>query len=156
MTDKSFFSDAEWHSLTEAPLFVTLAMVAVSEHGPISMVKEAAASARTLAQPGDRGAAGALIAEISHDAQTHEARHDAKQHLGKTPDAVVDGAVEQLAPAAAALARLPIAEAGEVRGWLLDLARAVAEAAKGVNEREQATIDRLRVALGGPADAPAS
>ena len=43
MTDKSFFSDDEWKALSEAPLYVTLAMAAVSEHGPISMVKEAAA-----------------------------------------------------------------------------------------------------------------
>jgi carbonic anhydrase len=150
MTDKAFFSDDEWKALSEAPLFVTLAMVMVAEHGPISMVKEAAASARTMAQPGDRGAAHELIAAISHDAQSHEARHDAKQHQGKTPEQSVDEAIAQLQLATAALAKLPIDEAIEVRGWLLDIAQAVAEAAKGINEREQATIDRIRVALGGP------
>jgi hypothetical protein len=150
MTDKAFFSDDEWKALAEAPLYVTLAVVAVAEHGPISMVKEAAASARAMAQPGDRGAASGLVAAISHDAQTHEARHDAKQHIGKTPEQAVDDAVAQLAPATAALARLPIEEAAEVRSWLLDIARATAEAAKGVNERERATIERIRVALGGP------
>jgi len=150
MTDKSFFSDDEWKALSEAPLFVTLAMIAVAEHGPISMVKEAAAGARAMTQPGDRGAATELIVAIAHDAQSHEARHDAKEHRGKTPDQAVEEAVAQLAPATAALAKLPIEEAAEVRSWLLDLARAVADAAKGTSEREEATVERIRVALGGP------
>jgi len=152
MTDKSFFSDDEWKALSEAPLYVTLAVVAVAEHGPISMVKEAAASARLLAQPGDRGSAAELITAMSHDAQSHEARHDTKEHRGKSIDATVDEAINQLAPARAALGRLPLEEAIEVRGWLLEIARAVADAAKGVNEREQAVMERIRVALGGPAD----
>lgn len=150
MTDKTFFSDDEWAALSEAPLYVTLAIVAVAEHGPISMVKEAAAGARAMAQPGDRGVASELINAISHDAQSSEARHDAKDHRGKSPDEAVNVALEQLKPATAALAKLPLDEAVEVRSWLLDIARAVAEAAKGVNEKEQATIDRIRVALGGP------
>jgi len=115
-------------------------------------VKEAAASARLLAQPGDRGSAAELITAISHDAQSHEARHDTKEHRGKSIDATVDEAINQLAPARAALERLPLEEAIEVRGWLLEIARAVADAAKGVNEREQAVMERIRVALGGPAD----
>ena len=150
MTDKTFFSDDEWKALSEAPLFVTMAVVAVAEHGPISMVKEAAASARTMAQPGDRGAATELIAAISHDAQSHEARHDAKEHRGKTLDQAVDEAVAQLVLVPAALAKLPLEEAIEVRSWLIDIANAVGDAAKGTSEREQATIERIRVALGAP------
>jgi hypothetical protein len=150
MTDKTFFSDDEWKALSEAPLYVTLAMVAVGQHGPISMVKEAAAGARLLAQPGDHGAAAELIAAISHDAQGHEARHDTKEHRGKSLDQTVDEAVTQLALAAAALGRLPLEEAIEVRGWLIDLARAVGGAAKGTDEQEQAVIERIRVALGAP------
>jgi hypothetical protein len=149
MTDKSFFSDDEWKALSEAPLFVTMAMVVVGEHGPISMVKEAAASARAMARPGDRGEASELIAAISHDAQSHEARHDAKEHRGKSLDQSVDEAIGQLALVPAALAKLPLEEAIEVRSWLVDIANAVGGAAKGTSEREQATVDRIRVALGG-------
>jgi hypothetical protein len=150
MTDKASFTDDQWQALSEAPLFVTLAMIAVAEHGPLSVVKEAAASARTTARPGDHGAANQLIAALSHDAQGHEARHDAKQHRGTTPEQAVDEALAQLGTAATALATLPLTEAIEVRSWLLDIAVAVAGAAKGTSEREQATIDRIRVALGGP------
>ena len=45
MTDKSAFTESEWHALTEAPMLVTAALIYVGEHGPISMVKEASASA---------------------------------------------------------------------------------------------------------------
>ena len=51
MTDKSAFSDAEWHALTDAPLLVTLAIFITGEHGPISMVKEASASAARSRDP---------------------------------------------------------------------------------------------------------
>jgi|SRR5947207_14748120 len=153
MTDKTFFSADEWRALSEAPLYVTLAVLAVAEHGPVSVVKEAAASAKLLAVPGDRGPANELVAAIAHDAQSHDARHDAKEHRGTSPEQAVDEAIAQLAPATAALAKVPLEEAIEVRAWLLDLAHAVAEAAKGTNPNEQATIDRIRVALGGPSAA---
>jgi len=104
-----------------------------------------------LTQPGDRAPATELIAAMSHDAQGHEARHDAKQHRGKSLDQTVDEAITQLSGAAAALRRIPLEEAIEVRSWLVDIARAVADAAKGVTEREQAVIDRIRIALGGTA-----
>jgi hypothetical protein len=151
MTDKSAFSQDEWKALSEAPLYVTLAMVSVGEHGPISMVKEAAASARAMTRPGDHGAANELIAAISHDAQSHEARHDTKEHRGKTLDAEVDEAIGQLGAVPAALAKLPAEEADAVRAWLVDIARAVGGAAKGTSDREQATIARIADAVGAPA-----
>jgi hypothetical protein len=143
MTDKTAFSDAEWHALTDAPLLVTAAIFAAGEHGPISMVKEASASARAIAQPGDHGAATELIRQIAAEADTKEARHDMKEHRGPTVDAAIDGAIESLQPAAAALKKLDSLEAAEVAAWLVDIAQAVAGAAKGVNPGEQAVIDRI-------------
>jgi hypothetical protein len=151
MTDRSFFSDAEWAALTQAPLHVTMAVVAVSEHGPIALVKEASATAKVLARPGDHGAATELITAIAREAQGHDARHAAKNDRGSSPDAVIDEALAELAPATAAIAKLPIDEAVEVRAWLIDLANAVAGAAKGTSEKEQAVVERVRVALGAPA-----
>jgi hypothetical protein len=149
VTDKTFFTEDEWKALSEAPLAVTLAMVAVGQHGPISMVKEAAASAREIAKPGDRGAASELIALLGHDAQSKEARHDVEAHKGKTMEEEVDLAIGLLAPAAQAIAKLPPEEAGEVRAWLLDVAKAVGDASKGTSDEETATIERIRVALTG-------
>jgi hypothetical protein len=144
MTDKSAFTDDEWHALTDAPLMVTMAVFAAGEHGPISMVKEASASARSIAQPGDRGVANELIAAIVAEADTKEARHDMNQHKSKDLDAAITGALADLAPAAAALKQKTSAiEAAEVAGWLVDIARAVAEAAKTVNPKEQETIEKI-------------
>ena len=148
MTDKSAFTEDEWHALAEAPLLISLAMVAAGEHGPISMVKEASATARALAQPGDHGPANDLIAEIAHDAEGREARHDARAHRGKTMEAVIDSALAGLQPAAAALAKLPSDEAAQVREWFVSIARAVASAAKGVSPAEQATIDKIAALFG--------
>jgi hypothetical protein len=149
VTDKAFFTDDEWHALSEAPLAVTIAMVAVGQHGPISMVKEAAASAREIAKPGDRGAANELITLLAHDAQSKEARHDVEAHKGASMEQEIDVAIGLLAPAAKAIAKLPPEEAGEVRAWLLDVARAVGGASKGTSDEETAVIERIRVALTG-------
>jgi hypothetical protein len=150
MTDRSFFSDEEWAALTQAPLHVTMAVVAVAEHGPIALVKEASATAKALTRPGDHGPANELIAAIAHEAEGHDARHAARNDRGSSPDAVIDEALAELAPATAAIAKLPIAEAAEVRDWLIGLAQAVAGAAKGTSEKEQAVVERVRVALGAP------
>jgi|SRR3954454_6368895 hypothetical protein len=149
MTDKSAFTDDEWKAIEEAPLLITLAMVAVGQHGPISMVKEASASARALAKPGDHGPANELIAQIAHDAESKEARHDAKAHHDKTMDAIVGSALTDLEPAAKALsAKLPADECHEVGAWLVGLARAVASAAKGTSAEEQTTIDTIAATFG--------
>lgn len=144
MTDKSAFTADEWHALTDAPLMVTMAIFAAGEHGPISMVKEASASARSIAQPGDRGVANDLVAAIAAEADTKEARHDMNEHRGKDLDAVIAGALADLEPAAAALrANASAIEAAEVAGWLVDIARAVSKAAKTVNPKEQETIEKI-------------
>jgi hypothetical protein len=143
MTDKSAFTDDEWHALTEAPLLVTAAIFAAGEHGPISMVKEAGASARAIAKPGPHGAANELIGQIVADADSKEARHEMKEHRGPTVEAAIDGALESLKPAAAALKKIDSVEAAEVAAWLVDIAQAVAGAAKDVNPTEQATIEKI-------------
>jgi hypothetical protein len=151
MTDRSFFTDAEWTALSQAPLHVTVAVIAVAEHGPIALVKEASATAKALTRPGEHGPANELIRAIAHEAQGHDARHAAKGDRGTSPEAVVDEALAELRPAVAAIDRLEIAEAAEVRAWLIDLARAVAGAAKGTSGEEAAVIERIRVTLGAPA-----
>jgi hypothetical protein len=143
MTDKSVFTDDEWHALTDAPLLITLAMFATGEHGPISMVKEASAGAQAIARPGDRGAATALIAEIATVAQTKEARHDMKEHRGKSLDDALQRALTDLAPAAAALGKLPADEAALVGAWMVDIATSIGGAAKTVKPEEQDAIDKI-------------
>jgi hypothetical protein len=143
MTDKSFFTDEEWHAITDAPLLVTTAVFMAGEHGPISMVKEASASARAISRPGERGAANALIGQIVAEANTKEARAEMKEHRGPTPQAAIESALRDLAPAAAALKKLPAEEAGQIGQWFVAIGEAVAQSAKSVNPDERATIDKI-------------
>ena len=148
MTDKSVFDEAEWHALTEAPLLVTTAVFLAGEHGPISMVKEASASARAISRPGERGVANELIGQIVAEANTKEARAEMKEHRGPTPQAAIEGVLHDLAPAAAALQKLPPEEATQVAAWLVAIGEAVAASAKSVNPDERATIDKIAALFG--------
>src|SRR5690242_19716805 len=130
MTDKSAFSESEWHALTDAPLLVTAAVFYAGEHGPISMMKEASASAKSISRPGERGVANELIGQIVAEANTKEARSELKEHRGPTPQAAIENVLHELEPAAAALKKLPPEEAEQVAGWFLAIAHAVAESAK--------------------------
>jgi len=143
MTDRSAFTDEQWHAITDAPVAIMLAVAMVGEHGPISMVKESAAGAKTMAQPPHSGPADELIAAIVPDAKDKHARHDAKQHKGATPNVIVDGLVADVQAAVAALGGIPADEAAQVRQWFFDIATAVAGAAKGVKPSEQELLDRF-------------
>jgi hypothetical protein len=143
MTDKSAFTDDEWHAVTDAPLLVTAAVFIVGEHGPISMMKEASASARSISRPGERGAANELIGQIVAEANSKEARSEMREHRGPTPQAAIESVLHELEPAAAALKKLPPDEAAQVAAWFVAIAEAIAQSAKSVNPDEQATIDKI-------------
>ena len=147
MTDRSAFTDEQWHAVTDAPVAIMLAVAMVGDHGPISMVKESAAGAKVMAMPPHSGPADELIAAIVPDAKDKQARHDAKQHKGATPDVIVDGLVDDVPAASKALDHIPADEAAQVRQWYFDIATAVAGAAKGVKPAEQELLDRLAVVL---------
>lgn len=148
MTDKSAFTDDEWHALTDAPLLITAAVFIAGEHGPISMMKEASASARSISKPGERGVANELIGQIVAEANTKEARAEMKDHRGPTPQAAIESVLKDLQPAAAALEKLSPEEAAQVAGWFIAIATAVAQSAKTVNPDEQATIEKLTTLFG--------
>src|SRR4249920_2060742 len=148
MTDKSAFTDAEWHALTEAPMLVTAAIFFAGEHGPISMVKEASASAKAISKPGERGVANELIGQIVAEANSKEARAEMKEHRGPTPQAAIESVLHELEPAAAALKKLPADEATQVAEWFVAIAEAVAASAKTVNPDERATIDKVAALFG--------
>ena len=147
MTDRSSFSDEQWHALTDAPVAIMLAVALVGDHGPISMLKESTAGATAIARPAHSGPADALIAEIVPEAAAKEARHDAKQHKGATPNVVVDGLLAEVAAAVAALESTPAEESAQVRQWYYDIGAAVAAASKGIKASEQEYLDRLKATL---------
>ncbi len=143
VSDKSVFTDDEWQAITEAPLLISMAMAAVGPHGPISMIKESSATAKAIAMPHDHGAANGLIAEIIEVAKSKEARKDAQDHKAPTVPAMVDALLADLPAATAALDKLPADEAAGVKAWFTDIAKAIADAAKGTSDEEQKVIDRI-------------
>ncbi len=147
MSDRSSFTDEQWHALTDAPVAIMLAVAFVGDHGPISMLKESTAGAKAIARPAHSGPADQLIADIVPEAAAKEARHDAKQHKGATPNVVVDGLLADVAAAVEALAGIPAEESAQVRQWFYDIGVAVAGASKGIKPSEQELLDRLRQAL---------
>src|SRR4051812_2863664 len=148
MTDKAAFTDDEWHALTEAPMLVTAAVFIAGEHGPISVIKEASASARAISKPGERGVANELIGQIVAEANTKEARAEMKEHRGPTPQAAIESSLHDLAPAAEALKKLPADESAQVAAWFVAIAEAVAQSAKTINPDERATIDKIAALFG--------
>ena len=50
MTDRSSFTDAQWHA-DRTPVAIMLAVAFVGDHGPISMLKESTAGAKAIARP---------------------------------------------------------------------------------------------------------
>ncbi len=147
MTDRSSFSDEQWHALTDAPVAIMLAVAVVGDHGPISMLKESTAGAKAIARPEHSGPADQLIAEIVPEAAAKEARHDAKQHKGATPNVMVDGLMSDVTAAVEALSGIPAEESAQVRQWYFDIGQAVAAASKGIKPSEQELLDRLRQVL---------
>jgi len=143
VSDKTAFTDDEWQAVSEVPLLISMAMTAVGPHGPISMIKESTAAAKAIAKPADHGDANALIAEIVEAARGKEARHDVQDHKAATVPAIVDALLADLPAAAAALQKLPDAEAAGVRAWIAGIAPAIAAAAKGTSPEEQAVVDRI-------------
>jgi hypothetical protein len=152
MTDKSVFTDDEWHAVTDTPLLVTAAVFFAGEHGPISMMKEASASARAISKPGERGPANELIGQIVAEANTKETRAEMKEHRGATPQAAIESVLHDLEPAVEALKKLPADEAAQVASWFLAIAQAVAQSAKTVNPDEQVTIAKLGALFGVTTD----
>lgn len=146
-TDRSSFSDEQWRALTDAPVDIMLAVALVGDHGPISMMKESAAGAKALMRPAHSGPADLLISQIAPDAKDKQARHDAKAHKGATPNIVVDGLLDDVSAALAALGTIPAEESEQVRRWWYEIAVAVASASKGIKESEQELLDRLATLL---------
>lgn len=143
MTDRSAFTDEQWHAITDAPVDIMLAVALVGDHGPISMMKESAAGAKALVRPAHSGPADLLISQIAPEAKDKQARHDAKQHKGSTPNIVVDGLLDDVAAAVVALDTIPAEESAQVRQWLHEIGVAVASASKGIKPAEQELLDRL-------------
>lgn len=163
MTGKADFSEQEWTRLKRAPFVAGMAISLADPGGPIELVKETAATLKTVRDAAESGGRGELI-----DAVAQEVVADARQRKNPLHDFRAKGALagqeilEELAEANRVVsAKATPEEAGAFRDWLQTAAQEAANAAKEggflgfraetVSEGEQRMLDKLAEVLAPPA-----
>ena len=163
MTGKADFSEREWTRLKRAPFVAGMAISLADPGGPIELVKETAATLKTVRDAAESGGRGELI-----DAVAQEVVAEARERKNPLQDFRAKGALagqeilEELAEANRVVsAKATPEEAGAFRDWLQTAAQEAANAAKEggflgfraerVSEGEQRMLDKLAEVLAPPA-----
>ena len=140
MTSKTLFTDEEWHTLQWA-VTDTMAYVSMADSGFWDTFKEATAAAKFMAQAkSDSGSP--LVHDLAGDikfGRDKAVTHDVADMSGEVT-ARVRQAVELVA------AKSP-ADLTAFKSFLLGVAQATAEAAKGVGDHEATAIAALQDVL---------
>jgi hypothetical protein len=159
MTSKADFSEQEWTRLKRAPFVAGMAISLADPGGPIELVKETAATLKTVRDAAESGGRGELI-----DAVAREVIADARHRKSPLQDFRAKGALagQEILEELAEVNRLVSAkatpeEAGAFRDWLQTAAQEAASAAKEggflgfhaerVSEGEQRMLDKLAEVL---------
>jgi hypothetical protein len=163
MSGKTDFSEEEWTRLRRSPFVAGMAISLSDPGGPIELVKETAATLRTVTGPAAQGDRGELVTAVAE-----EVAAEAKARKNPLSDFRAKGALagqeilEELAAVNAIVsAKASPADAEAFRAWLKDAAQEAANAAKEggflgfhavrVSEGEQRMLDKLAEALAPPA-----
>jgi hypothetical protein len=163
MTGKADFTADEWTRLKRAPFIAGMAISLADPGGPIELVKETAATLKTVRDAAESGGRGELV-----DAVAQEAVADARQRENPLKDFKAKGAlagqeiVEELTEVNRIVSDKATAEEAEAyRDWLQAAAQEAANAAKEggflgfhaerVSEGEQRMLDKLADVLAPPA-----
>jgi hypothetical protein len=163
MTSKTDFSEDEWTRLKRAPFVAGMAISLADPGGPIELVKETAATLKTVRDAAESGGRGELI-----DALAQEVVADARERKSPLQDFKARGALagqeilEELAEVNRIVStKATPEEADAYRDWLETAAQEAANAAKEggflgfraerVSEGEQRMLDKLAEVLAPPA-----
>ena len=162
MTGKADFTDEEWTRLKRAPFIAGMAISLSDPGGPIEVVKETAATLKTVVDAAERGGRGEFVGAVAA-----EVAADAKARKNPLSDFKAKGALagqeileELTAVNGIVSAKASPEDAEAYRGWLEDAAHEAANAAKEggflgfhavrVSEGEQRMLDKLGEALAPP------
>jgi hypothetical protein len=159
MTGKADFTDEEWTRLKRAPFVAGMAISLSDPGGPIELVKETAATLKTVAAAADRGGlVGELATEVS--AESKERKNPLSGFKAKGALAGQEILEELAAVNGIASAKASPDDADAYRAWLRDAAQEAANAAKEggflgfhavrVSEGEQRMLDKLDEVLAPP------
>ncbi len=148
-TSQFDFSNDQWELVASAPVLVGMAVARAEDSGFLGSIKETRTLMGTIAAQAEQSPAGSLIAQ----AATTDTDEQYEQYRESDPAALAADAVavcRQVAEALAAVAQPD--EADGYKRWVLDVARAVAGAAKEhgvrVSVGEEAVITQVETALG--------
>jgi hypothetical protein len=163
MTGKSDFTAEEWTRLKRAPFVAGMAISLSDPGGPIEVVKETAATLKTVTGAAEQGGRGELVG-----AAATEVAAEAKERKNPLGDFKAKGTLagQEILEELTAVNRIVSEkaspeEAEAYRAWLRDAAQEAANAAKEggflgfhavrVSEGEQRMLDKLDEALAPPA-----
>lgn len=150
MTTSQFdFSNDQWELVAATPVLVGMAVARAEDSGFLGSIKESRTLMGTIAAQAEQSPAGSLIAQ----AATTDTGEQYEHYRESDPAALAAEAVavcQQVAEVLAAVAQPD--EADGYKRWVLDVARAVAGAAKEhgvrVSSGEEAVITQVETALG--------
>jgi hypothetical protein len=163
MTSKADFGEEEWARIKRGPFVAGMAISLADPGGPIELVKETAATLKSVRSAADAGGRGELV-----DAVAQEVVADTGQRKNPLHDFKPKGALagQEILEELAEVNRMVSAKATEeeaagYRDWLLSAAQEAANAAKEggfmgfhaerVSEGEQRMLDKLAEVLAPPA-----
>jgi hypothetical protein len=163
MTGKTDFTAEEWTRLKRAPFVAGMAISLADPGGPIEVVKETAATLRTVTGAAEQGSRGELVQTMAA-----EVAGEAKERRNPLADFKAKGALagQEILQELTAVNRIVSEkaspeEAEAYRAWLREAAQEAAGAAKEggflgfhavrVSEGEQRMLDKLDEALAPPA-----
>jgi broad specificity phosphatase PhoE len=162
MTSKTEFSTEEWTRLKRAPFVAGMAISIADPGGPIEVVKETAATLKTVREAASSGGRGELVDAVARDVVADTRLRKSPLHDFKAKGAL---AGQEILQELAEVNRLVSAkatpeEADAYREWLRAAAQEAANAAKEggfmgfhaerVSEGEQRMLDKLAEVLASP------
>jgi hypothetical protein len=160
MATKADFTEEEWTRLKRAPFVAGMAISLADPGGPIEAFKETSATLKSVLAVADGGDRGAFVGEIAREVKEAAQQHQNPLGGFKPAKAATAGVeiLDELRAANRSVSEKAAPEEAEAfRAWLLDVARAAADAAKEggfmgfhaerVSEGEQRMLDSLREVL---------
>lgn len=140
MASKADFSEAEWQTLHWA-VMDTMAYLSMADPGFMDMFKEANAAAKYVAAA-RVSSSSALVRQLAS-----EVKPTRDKAVSSNPADVAGQVAQRVREAAGIVAGRAPEDLGEFRTFILGVARATAEAAKGVSTGEATAIEKLEAAL---------
>jgi hypothetical protein len=162
MTGKADFTEEDWTRLKRAPFIAGMAISLADPGGPIEVVKETAATLKTVtaaAESGDRGElVTALAKEVAEESRSRKSPFGDFKPKGALAGQEI---LEELSAVNALVsAKASPEDAAAYRAWLEEAAQEAAKAAKEggflgfhavqVSEGEQRMLDKLAEVLAPP------